>query len=169
MKKISVLLGLVIVLVLCQLLAHAQVGEEKKDVRLENFNRAVVDLRKAYAEKDVLKVTDLFNQQDLDSVGGYERFADFVGLGRSAAPEVTAKFGSPSKLDAVDGKWFGVVSFRMEWRVEKSLHIVETCLVGISADDGKTWRFKTGESFFKDYPELVGKIDIIERNKKVAH
>lgn len=55
----------------------------------------------------------------------------------------------------------------METRLEKSLRVVETCLVGISRDDGKTWRFKTGESFFTDFPELVSKIQIIERTTTV--
>lgn len=165
MKKLSVLLSFVVVL-LFHPGARAQIVEEKKDGRFENLNRAVADLRKAYDEKDVLKITALFNQQDLESVGGYERFADWVVLGRSA--ETKATFGSSKRLNIFDGKWFGVISFRLERRVEKSLRIVETCLVGISDDDGKTWRFKTGESFFKDYPELVGQIEIIERTTTVV-
>lgn len=138
---------------------------ELKDRRLENLSNTLVNLTTAYDEKDLLKITDLFNREDIESMGGREMYAEWVGLLGSASERTLAKFGSAEKVDSANGKWFGVISFRMETRMTKSLRVIETCLVGISSDDGKTWRFKTGESFFRDYNELVGAIPVIERRE----
>jgi hypothetical protein len=137
--------------------------------RASNLRKTVSNLRKAYADRNLLKITDYFNRKDVESVGGYDRFVKFLDLGGSSSAETTATFDEQSELFLEGDKWFSVIPFRMETREGKTLNIVETCLVGISSDDGQTWVFKTGESFFKDYPELVGQIQIIERKQTVEN
>lgn len=69
-----------------------------KDERLENLSKAVAELRVSYDERDLLRITGLFNSQDIENVGGHERFTDFVWLGGSASPRTLAKFGSSESI-----------------------------------------------------------------------
>jgi len=147
----------------------AQAVNEETNWRVDNLKKTAANLRKAYSDRDLLKITDLFNRQDVEDVGGYDAFVDFLDLGGSASLKTTATFGEPRELLLVNDKWLSVIPFRMETREARILRITKTCLIGISSDDGKTWRFKTGESFFKDYPELVGQIQIIERKQTVEN
>jgi hypothetical protein len=122
-------------------------------------------LRKAYEDRDLTAITDLFNSEDIKDVGGYESFLEFLDLGGSAARRTTSSFAVPQSLEFQKKKWFGVVPFNMVTLLPKGERRTETCLIGISDDDGRTWKFKTGESFFKDYPEMVGLIEIVERKE----
>lgn len=165
---VVVLFGLLAPLILC-VSVKAQKESADADQRLTNLHMALIDLQKAYEDRDPLKITDLFNSEDIENVGGYEKFVSLLELGGSSASTTVVTFTSPEKIDSIDRKWFGVIPFRMEWREANILNVVETCLVGLSSDDGITWRFKTGESFFRDYPELVGRIQIIERKKSLVN
>ncbi len=142
-----------------------RVSTEAIDKRVTSLDKAVVELTESYDERNVLKITAWFNSEDVESLGGSDGFAYLVELGGSAAEDTSVKFGSPARVDLANGKWFGVVSFRMETHEKKFLKVVETCLVGISRDDGKTWSFKTGESFIKELNELVGTIPVFERTE----
>jgi hypothetical protein len=145
-----------------------QTRNDIKDTRIENLKKTVAELRDAYEAQDLPKIADFFASKAIDDVGGRDKFVEWLALGNSASRPGAALFANPLELSLIDEKWLSVVPYRMERMITAKNHkVIRTCLVAVSLDDGRTWRFHTGESIYDVYPELRGIFQIIERKETI--
>lgn len=145
-------------------LTIGQTEDEKIIERRENLKTTVIALREAYEKKDFWAITDLFAKETVEDLGGREMFAEWVEMGRSASEQTVASFADVSEPILLDERWFAVIPFRMDFKLSRfEKRVTRTCLVAVSTDGGSTWQLHTGESIFTTFPDLFGRLEILER------
>ena len=72
--------------------------------------------------------------------------------------------GNPNKLVEIDGQLIGVVPRTLTGiTFQKNKTVQEGTIVGISTDNGKTWKFVNGTGFKSLFPAFADKVQIPEQ------
>ena len=83
MAGVSALLAFVVAMIF-----FADARGQESETRIQNLNKTVAELVRAYDDKDLSKITDLFNPEDVKSLGGHEPFVEWVDIGGAELPPI---------------------------------------------------------------------------------
>jgi hypothetical protein len=76
---------------------------------------------------------------------------------------VSMSHSGPGKLVEINKQLLAVIPHKLEGITHSKRKIVqEGCVVGISDDNGRTWKFVGGEKFDELFPALAGKLQVIK-------
>lgn len=152
-----------------------KIGIESKarDVKLENLKIASKELFRTLQAKDFEKFAELTAPEVIERIGGNRKYLALVKSNGDGSDKVFEKeiftAGDPHEIVAHNNKLFAVVPFTLEAITAKKTVIKTTAsMVGISTDDGKTWKFISDDTFFEFFPELEGKLTIPKKDISVT-
>src|SRR5690606_3339028 len=136
------------------------------DQRVENLREAAEAMNSAMLNRDAERFVDFTLPQLAESAGGRSKLVEVLKESFTktfdAFSTVTLETLEPEALVEIDKKLFGVVPFRIEGVIEENNNSVisQASMVGVSSDNGFTWKFASDATFFEFFPEAVGKITI---------
>jgi len=141
---------------------------EKVDSRIDNLKKQADEMIAAFNKSDFNKFVELSHPKVIEKVGGQENLISMMKKVFEDNPKifesVSASLGNSNVLVESEGLLFGVVPQKIEGITHKKRKIVTNdCVVGVSNDDGKTWKFVSGENFDELFPFSKGKLQIIVR------
>ncbi len=147
---------------------HKEKAVEKVDLRIENLKKQADELVGALNKNDFDKFIELTHPQVIKEVGGRENLISMMKGISDQNPKifesVLASVGNPDVLVESERLLFGVVPQKIEGTTHKNRKVVVNgCVVGISNDNGRTWKFVSGEKFDEIFPFAKGKLQIIVR------
>jgi hypothetical protein len=124
------------------------------------------ELYAAFDKNDFDKFVELTHPKVIEKVGGRENLVLMMKKVAEQNPKIFETFstsvGNPQSLVKAEGLLFGVVPQKIEGITHEKHKIVQkACVVGVSNDQGKTWKFVSGEKFDALFPTLKGKLQII--------
>ena len=139
---------------------------EKVDLRIKNLKNQAEQLIEAFNKNDFYKFVELTHPKVIKKVGGRENLVSMMKTVAEQNPKIFESFSAsmenPDALVEMDGQLFGVVPQKIEGiTLGKHKVITDACVVGVSNDNGKTWKFVSGEKFDELFPSLKGKLQII--------
>lgn len=124
------------------------------------------ELYAAFDKNDFDKFVEQTHPKVIEKVGGRENLVLMMKKVAEQNPKIFETFstsvGNPQSLVEAEGLLFGVVPQKIEGITHEKHKIVQkACVVGVSNDQGKTWKFVSGEKFDELFPTLKGKLQII--------
>lgn len=139
---------------------------EKADLRIENLEKQANELYAAFDKNDFDKFAELTHPKVIEKVGGRENMISMMKTVAEQNPKIFETFstsvGTPSELVEAENLLFGVVPQKSEGMTYGKRKVTQdACVVGVSNDSGKTWKFVSGEKFNELFPSVKGKIQII--------
>jgi hypothetical protein len=134
------------------------------------------EVSQAFVKADYTKIVDLTYSGLIDFVGGRDKL---IGITKGAMEmfkqqgiEVTSyKMADPGEIVKGEGKSYVVVPATMELKAPVGKIKVKSYLLGISTDDGKSWKFLDGSGLankeLKDkiVPNLPAKLKLPEQQQ----
>ena len=141
-------------------------SDEPADPRTAKLRAAVEAIYGATLDtQDLDKIADATHQKIIESAGGREQYKaamrKVMDSSRQLFESITWKVEDPVRITEVDGKVFGVVPRTLEGVTKGKDRIVQNgSMVGISLDNGQTWKFLNGTNFDKLFPEYVTAVQI---------
>jgi hypothetical protein len=119
----------------------------------------------ALIKGDSAKIVEFTYPKAVELAGGSERMRKSIDEGAAKMQKDGAKFvsciiGDPGSLFIEGNKTFIVVPETLEITVPKGKIVVKSFLLGISADDGKTWKFLDGIGGGLEKKEALDKFEI---------
>lgn len=147
---------------------HQKPSGEKIDSRVDNLQKQASELFAAFDKNDFDKFVGLTHPKVIEKVGGRANLISMMKSVAEQTPKIFETFstsiGNPLALVEADGQLFGVVPQKVTGTTyEKHKIIVDSCVVGVSDDKGKTWKFVSGEKFDELFPSLKGKLQIVTK------
>ncbi len=141
---------------------------EKTDVRLQNLKKQAELLVETQRKNDFEKSIKLTHPLVIDKVGGNEKLNSMIRRVNEQIPVVFESYSltveDPTVLVESKEELFGVVPLKAEGVTHQKNKIVSNdCMVGVSGDNGTTWKFVSGEKFEEFFPSAKGKIQIIKQ------
>ena len=141
---------------------------QKVDSRIENLKKQADDLVDAVNKGDFDRFIELTHPQVIKKVGGRENLISIMKKVFDQNPKIFESFsasaGIPNMLVESEELLFGVVPQKIEGITHKKHKVISNdCVVGVSNDDGKTWKFVSGEKFDEIFPLSKSKIQIVAR------
>jgi hypothetical protein len=154
--------GAVIAVAACAWPARADAAEIKKAVEALAEKVGTATLK-----EDCDALADLTHPKVMEPLGGREKFVaaakELMKKIKDAGVTITSfKIGEPADPVRGDKEVFVVVGTTIEINTPKGKATGTSCLLGVSADGGKTWRFVDGapgsaktRKMFPDLPKSV--------------
>lgn len=142
------------------------------DQRVDELKKASIELFKLLQAKDHEKFAELTAPEVIEKIGGRQKYIALLksndGSDKVFEKEIFTA-GDPHEIVAHNNKLFAVVPFTLEAITAKKTVIKTTAsMVGISTNDGKTWKFISDDAFFEFFPELEGKLTIPKKDISVT-
>ena len=143
------------------------------DARATRLKLAVEDAYGATLDsQDLDKLANSVHPKVIKMAGGREQFKKLMaGLLESKKTQfesVRWRVDEPTQIIDHDGKVFGVVPRGLDGiTVAKERVMYTASIVGISSDNGQTWKFVNGASFASMFPEYAGLLNVPEERKYV--
>ena len=111
------------------------------------------------------KIADYSHPKAFEIAGGREKLVEMLTWAYKSAAEyfksLTWTLEEPQNLTEINNELFVVVPRTLDGISPQNVRVVQKgSMIGISSDNGKTWKFINGASFDKFFPSLVGKIQI---------
>lgn len=147
---------------------QSQVVTEIRDVRLENLKKQAELLVEAQNKNDFAKAIELTHPQVIEKVGGKEKLISIIRQVNEQIPKFFESYSltleNPTVLVELKEKLFGVVPLKVEAITRQKNKVFSTdSIIGVSSDNGTTWKFVRGETFDELFPFAKGKIQIIKQ------
>ena len=142
---------------------------KKADIRIENLKKQATEMYETLnGSGDFEKMADLTHPKAFEIAGSRENYIAYMRKGFQMTKEIFESFswtiGTPSNLVEIDGQLFGIVPRTLSGvTVKKTKTIQEGSIIGVSTDNGKTWKFVNGTNFKVFFPAYVDKISIPEQ------
>ncbi|MGI8556420.1 MAG: hypothetical protein ACR2LT_08715 [Pyrinomonadaceae bacterium] len=141
---------------------------EKVDSRIDNLKKQASELLAALDKHDFGQFVELPHPTVPEKVGGRATLISIVKSVAEQTPKIFETFstsvGNPGALVEADGQLFGVVPQIIAGTTyEKHKIVIDSCIVGVSDDKGKTWKFVSGGKFDEIFPSLKGKLQIVTK------
>ena len=143
-------------------------NEEKVDSRIDNLKKQADEMITAFNKSDFDKFVEFTHPKAIEKVGGRENLISMMKKVFEDNPKIfesiSAAIGNPDVLVESEGLLFGAVPQKIEGLTHKKRKVVSNdCVVGVSNDGGKTWKFVGGEKFYELFPASKDKVQIITR------
>ena len=121
-------------------------AEGDPETAVKEQARAACD---AFVRGDLDKFAGLTNPKLVQAMGGRERMIELLKSGQKEMNARGIRLLSASLQPQVElaqggDEWFAVVPYQLEMGVPEGRALVKTWLLGISADQGKSWTFVDG-------------------------
>ena len=124
----------------------------------------------AFVHGDLDKFASLTNPKLVQAMGGRERMIELLKSGQKEMATRGIQLLSASlqpKVELAQGgdDWFAVVPYDLEMSVPEGRALIKTWLLGISADQGKSWTFVDGGKLNADgakrlFPHFPAKLTL---------
>jgi len=160
----------IVTLVLSSSAVFAAHGDPERAVKEQA--RAACD---AFVHGDLDKFASLTNPKLVQVMGGRERMIEVLKFGQQEMNARGMRLLSASlqpQVELAQGgeEWFAVVPYHLEMGVPAGRALVKTWLLGISADQGKTWTFVDGGRLDADgvkrlFPQFPTKLPLPARQQ----
>lgn len=130
-------------------LVLATSGIAHGDAAIDAAKKQADAMNQAVARGDCAKAVDLTYQGLIDFVGGKEKLIalteSMLKTMKSQGIElISSKLSEPGEIVKEDGKSYIVFPTLSEVKAPQGKMRVKSCLLGISIDDGKSWKFVDG-------------------------
>lgn len=144
---------------------NQKTASEKTDWKIDNLKKQASELYAAFDKNDFDKFVELTYPKVIEKVGGRENLISMMKNISDQNPKIFQSFSSsvdnPSQLVEIDNQLFGVVPIKLEGTTYKNNKIVTLgSVIGISTDNGKTWKFVNGSKFKELFPNAADKVQI---------
>jgi len=144
--------------------------KDKVDARIENLKSQAEEFYKAFDAQDFNKFADMHHPVIYKDGGTRKEFLVMLkqtyDKNRQSFESSITSLGKPSELIELDKQLFGVIPKKLELvSFSKRKYITENSLVGISSDNGKTWKFVDGSEFDNVFPMYAGKLQIPKKKR----
>ncbi len=141
---------------------------EKSDSRIVSLKKQADELIASLNNNDFNKFVEMTHPKVIEVVGGRENLLSMMKKVFEENPKIFESFsasaGNTDSLAESEKLLFGVVPQKIEGTTHnKRKIVVNDCIVGVSNDDGKTWKFVSGEKFDELFPASKDKVQIIVR------
>ncbi len=169
MNKFNYNLAFLIILLAVQIACGQNTPvTENKDLRVANLKNQADQLIDAWNKNEFEKFADLTHPQVIEKVGGKEKLVLMMKSVSEQSPKIFESFSvsveNPNSLVELEGKLFGVVPIKIEGVThQKNKVVTNDCFVGVSSDNGTTWKFVSGDKFDEIFPSAKGKLQIIRQ------
>lgn len=137
------------------------------DSRLITLSSTSKGMIQAMEAQDFDKFADFILPEVITLSGGREKFISVLketyGPIMKGFSSVKIVLQKPAELIELDKKLIGLVPFHIDGVIaENQNHVIsKSHVVGVSTDDGKTWKFVSDSgTFFEVFPLYAGKIAI---------
>ena len=139
---------------------------EKTDSRTDNLKKQADELINALNKNDFNKFVELTHPLVIEKVGSKENLVSMMKAVADQNPKifetVLVSVSNPTELVETNGQLFGVVPQKIEGTtLAKHKLVQDACVVGVSNDNGKIWKFVSGEKFDELFPSAKDKIKIV--------
>ena len=124
----------------------------------------------AFVRGDLDKFAGLTHPKLVQAMGGRERMIELLKSGQKEMATRGIQLLSASlqpKVEVAQGgdEWFAVVPYDLEMSVPAGRALVKTWLLGVSADQGKSWTFVDGGKLNADgvkrlFPQFPAKLNL---------
>lgn len=139
----------------------------ESDLRIENLKEQVKDLFEAYDKCDVGKYIELSHPKNLKKENSNEmnfvELTQYIFESNSEAHKFSlSSVANPKEIIEINNQLFGIVPFKLEViRVpEKNEFVKLGTIIGISEDNGESWKFVNGLVLNKLFPDIAGIVPI---------
>ncbi len=142
---------------------------EKVDVRTENLKKQVARFYETIRKpSDFEKMADLTYPKVIEIAGSRENYIaamkKIVQMSDERFESFEWMIGKPNDLVEIGGYLFGVVPRTLTGiSFLKDKIVQEGTIVGVSIDNGKSWKFVNGTNFKSIFPSFADKIKIPEQ------
>jgi hypothetical protein len=145
----------------------------RADAAADAAKKQADEVSQAFVKSDYAKIVDLTYSGLIDFVGGRDKL---IGITKGAMEMfkqqgievISYKMAEPGEIVKGEGKSYVVVPATMEMKAPVGKIKVKSYLLGISTDDGKSWKFLDGSGLankeLKDkiIPNLPAKLKLPE-------
>lgn len=146
--------------------ARVVVATEKSRTNYPSLTVQAKEVAKATKDNDWETLIDLTHPRVIERAGGRQAMSDSLRraadeLGSWGSELLSTEVGEAIQVRAIDNEIFAVVPFWMVIRNRQGTFRYEDSMVGISNDNGVTWRFVSNmkqTSFDGLFPEAAGKV-----------
>lgn len=143
-------------------------NNERINERVEALKKQADELVTALNKNDFDTFIELTDPKVIEKVGGRENFISIMKKVVANNPKifesVSTSVGAPNAIVESEGLLFGVVPQKIEGITHKRHKVISNdCVVGVSSDNGKNWKFVSGEKFGEIFPSSKDKLQIITR------
>ena len=138
---------------------------QQSDWRIENLMKQARELFEAYDKQDYDKFVEL-SHPNIYKKEGQAKFFDEVRYVIESEMEINELLPSsvkaPNEIIEFDKQLFAVFPYILEGisRTKKDKILAKGSMIGISEDNGKSWRFVKGVAFNEAFPNVAGMIPI---------
>ena len=141
------------------------ISVQQADLRIENLMKQARELFEAYDKADFDKFAAFYHPKAYEKGGLKELFEEFnyANSDRLETSELLpSSVETPKELIEFDKQLFGVVPYKLNGisRIKKDKEVFLGSMVGISEDEGKSWKFIKGVAFNEAFPNVAGMIPI---------
>jgi hypothetical protein len=161
----------------CCLLGMACSAQPKDDAEIKQIVKTkVIELNDAVMKEDHGKVVDLTHPKVVKLSGGRDKMISAMTAGNKQMKAQGSAFHSckvaePTDLVSEGSELYVVVPFLLEMKVPDGKLLVQSFVIGISTDKGKSWTFVNGDidrqKVKEVLPNLPDKLTLPEKKKPV--
>jgi len=141
------------------------------DAATDAAKKQADETSQAFAKGDYARIVDMTYPTLIDFMGGRDKMIATTREAMQKAKDqgievVSYKISEPGEIVKDGGKSFLIIPAVMELKAPDARIIVKSYLLGISSDDGKSWKFLDGaglnskELMDKVLPKLPGKLKL---------
>ncbi len=131
------------------------------DSRIENLKKQAGELFESYDKRDVDKYIKLSHPKNFEEDGNQMNYIELVQYCFERLSEGSSSIENPSGLFEIDNQLFSVIPYKLKGTNSEKDKVVKLgSMVGVSDDNGKSWKFVHGLAFNKLFPDVAGMIQI---------
>lgn len=136
----------------------------QSDLRMVNLKKQASELSEAYNKGNVDEFIELIHPKMLEKDFSRESFAkilkDVLEFEFGDYENFRSSVESSNELFEIDSQLFSVIPFKLEGTNSMKNKVVKlSSIVGVSSDNGKSWKFVTGR-FSELFPNTAGRVQI---------
>lgn len=148
---------------------NLDISVNQTDLRIENLRKQIKELFEAYNKCDVGKYVEWAHPNNFEEKQehplNFLELVQFIFETNSEAHKFSlSPVENTNQIIELNEQLFSIIPFKLEVikDTEKKEYVKLGSLIGISEDNGKSWKFVNGLAFNKLFPDVAGFVPIPE-------